>query len=112
MTTDFDPDAVRIPNGHFIDGRQITSSGDTLAVRRPSDNAICAELPIVAEADTVNQAVESGMRAFRSTEWATGAPRARARLLRRWADLIENNKVALAQLEAATSTRPLISSPP
>ena len=106
MTIDFDPNAVRIPNGHFIDGRLVAASGDTLIVRRPSDNAICAALPI-AGADIVSQAVENGMHAFRSTDWATGAPRVRARLLRRWADLIEVNKVALAQLEAATSTRPL-----
>jgi aldehyde dehydrogenase (NAD+) len=106
MTTDFDPDAVRIPNGHFIDGRLVAGSGDTLAVRRPSDSAICAALPI-ADADMVSQAVENGMHAFRTSDWATGAPRARARLLRRWADLIEVNKVALAQLEAATSTRPV-----
>lgn len=103
---DFDPHAVRIPNGHFIDGRLIAETGDRLIVRRPSDNAICAELPI-ANADAVDQAVQNGMHAFQTTDWATGTPRARARLLRRWADLIEANKVVLGQLEATTSTRPV-----
>jgi aldehyde dehydrogenase (NAD+) len=103
---DFDPDAVRIPNGHFIDGRLVEGAGSTLAVRRPSDNALCAALPI-ADAETVDQAVQNAMHAYRTTDWATGAPRARARLLRRWADLIEANKIMLGQLEAATSTRPV-----
>lgn len=103
---DFDPDAVRIPNGHFIDGRVVAGSGATLPIRRPSDNAVCAQLP-VADADMVDQAVQNGMRAFQTTGWASGAPRERARLLRRWADLIEANKLKLGQLEAATSTRPI-----
>ncbi len=103
---DFEPNAVRIPNGHFIDGCLVEGTSETLIVRRPSDNAICAELPI-ANADTVDQAVQNAMHAYQTTDWATGAPRARARLLRRWADLIEANKVALGQLEAVTSTRPV-----
>jgi aldehyde dehydrogenase (NAD+) len=103
---DFDPNAVRIPNGHFIDGRLVAETGNTLVVRRPSDNAVCAELPI-ANADTVDQAVQNAMHAYATSDWATGAPRARGRLLRRWADLIEANAVALGQLEAVTSTRPV-----
>jgi aldehyde dehydrogenase (NAD+) len=103
---DFDPNAVRIPNGHFIDGRLAEGSGETMAVQRPTDNAICAELPI-ADAATVDQAVQSAMHAYATTDWATGAPRIRARLLRRWAELIDANKIALGQLEAVTSTRPV-----
>jgi aldehyde dehydrogenase (NAD+) len=103
---DFDPDAVRVPNGHFIDGRLVEGAGSTLAFRRPSDNVLCAALPI-ADAETVDQAVQNAMHAYRTSDWATGAPRARARLLRRWADLIEANKIMLGQLEAATSTRPV-----
>jgi aldehyde dehydrogenase (NAD+) len=103
---DFDPNAVRIPNGHFIDGRLVDGTGNTLVVHRPSDNAVCAELPI-ANADTVDQAVQNAMHAYATSDWATGAPRARGRLLRRWADLIEANAVALGQLEAVTSTRPV-----
>jgi aldehyde dehydrogenase (NAD+) len=103
---DFEPNAVRIPNGHFIDGSLVSGGGATLAIRRPSDNAVCADMPI-ADAAVVDQAVQNAMHAFRTTEWATGAPRARARLLRTWADLIEAHKVALGRLEAATSTRPV-----
>jgi aldehyde dehydrogenase (NAD+) len=103
---DFEPNSVRIPNGHFIDGRLIEGAGNTLVVRRPSDNAVCAELPI-GDASIVDQAVQNSMDAYRTSAWATGMPRARAALLRRWADLIEANKVALGRLEAATSTRPV-----
>jgi aldehyde dehydrogenase (NAD+) len=61
----------------------------------------------IANADTVDQAVQNAMHAYATSDWATGAPRARGRLLRRWADLIEANAVALGQLEAVTSTRPV-----
>lgn len=103
---DFDPNAIRIPNGHFIDGRLVEGTGKTLVVRRPSDGAICAELPI-ADGDIVDQAVQNAMHAYETSDWASGAPRARGRLLRRWADLIEDNALALGQLEAVTSTRPI-----
>src|SRR5690242_1554666 len=103
---DFDPNAIRIPNGHFIDGRLVEGTGKTLVVRRPSDGAICAELPI-ADGDIVDQAVQNALHAYETSDWASGAPRARGRLLRRWADLIEDNALALGQLEAVTSTRPI-----
>ena len=103
---DFDPSAVRVPNGHFIDGRLVPGSGNTIAVRRPTDNAVCADLPL-ADADTVDEAVQNAAHAYATTDWSTGAPRSRARLLRRWADLIEANRVALGQLEALSSTRPV-----
>ena len=103
---DFDPNAIAVPNGHFIDGALVAGDGETLPVRRPSDNQVYADLPI-ASAEVVDRAVTSAQRAFRTTTWATGAPRERARILRRWADLIEANSVGLAQIEALGSTRPI-----
>lgn len=103
---DFDPKMVLVPNGHFIDGAIIAGNGETLPVRRPSDNAPYADLPI-ASAEVVDRAVVSAQRAFETSDWASGAPRARARILRTWADLIEVHAVELAQLEALGSTRPV-----
>ena len=103
---DFDPNDILVPKGHFIDGALVAGDGDSLPVRRPSDNQIYADLPI-ASAEVVDRAVMSAQHAFRTTSWATGAPRDRARILRRWADLIEANSVELARIEALGSTRPV-----
>lgn len=35
-----------MPTGHFVDGRLVAGAGNTLIVRRPTDNVIGAELPI------------------------------------------------------------------
>lgn len=45
--------------------------------------------------------------AHQRSDWARRAPRERARVLRRWADLIEADVQRLAALEAVCSTRPL-----
>ncbi|HSI59215.1 MAG TPA: aldehyde dehydrogenase family protein [Ideonella sp.] len=103
---DFNPDHIAIPQGHFIDGALVGGAGDALAVRRPSDGQVYAELPI-ASAEVVDRAVTSAQRAFETSAWASGAPRARARVMRRWADLIEARAAELAQLEALGSTRPI-----
>ena len=100
-----DPDAVAVPNGHFIAGRLVRETGRR-AVRRPSDGGLQAELPVADEA-TVDAAVMDAHIAWQQSGWATGAPRDRARVLRRWADLIEADVATLAPLEAVGSTRPL-----
>lgn len=105
---DFDPNDIRVRPGHFIDGELVSSGSDhaALPVYRPSDNVLYAELP-VASAEIVDSAVRSAQRAFETSGWATDAPRPRARALRRWADLIEAEKVELGKLEAMASTRPV-----
>ncbi len=82
------PDAGRIP------------------VRRASDNQVHAELPL-ADAAAVDAAVQDAWKAWRTSDWARRAPRERARVLRRWADLIEADVQGLAPLEAVCSTRPV-----
>ncbi|MGO1075119.1 aldehyde dehydrogenase family protein [Inquilinus sp. CA228] len=103
---DFDPAAVAIPAGHFIDGRVVVGEGETIGVRRPSDGALYADLPI-ASADLVDRAVTGAAEAQRRTDWATRAPRERARVLRRFADLIDARTQELGRLEALGSTRPI-----
>jgi aldehyde dehydrogenase (NAD+) len=67
---------------------------------------VYAGVPL-ADADLVDRAVQDAWRAWKTSNWARCAPRERARVLRRWADLIDADAQALAQLEAVGSTRPL-----
>lgn len=102
----FDPTTIRIPAGHFVNGVRREFADQMLAVRRPSDGRVYAELP-VATADVVDDAVCAAQRALRATSWSRCAPRERAAVLRRWADLIDQHARELGQLEAVGSTRPV-----
>lgn len=102
----FDPATIAVPSTHFIGGRTVGGARETLDVRRPSDGAVYAALPL-ADADLVDQAVENAWRAFKESDWASRAPRDRARVLHRWADLVEGDVATLAPLEAVGSTRPI-----
>ncbi|KQO19231.1 aldehyde dehydrogenase [Acidovorax sp. Leaf78] len=101
----FDPNAVAVPSGHFIGG-QLVPGTLRMPVLRPSDGQLHADLPL-ADAGTVDFAVQNAWRAWRQSDWARRAPRDRARVLRRWADLVEADAPTLAPLEAVCSTRPM-----
>ncbi len=103
--TDFAPDSVAFSTGHYIGG-EVVQTGERIAVARPSDGATYADLPI-AGADIVDRAVTNATKAVEASGWATQPPRERARVLRRWADLIEDRAVELGRLEAVGSTRPI-----
>ncbi len=105
MPGDFDPATIAVTTGHFIAGEAI-GGGETLAVARPSDLVDYAEIPI-ADAAMVDRAVGSAHAAVAASGWATRPPRERARVLRRWAELIEANAEELGRIEAAGSTRPI-----
>nr|WP_231997033.1 aldehyde dehydrogenase family protein [Pseudomonas arsenicoxydans] len=53
----------------------------------------------------VDEAVNDAWQAFNCSDWSLRPPRERARVMRRWADLIEADAETLAPLEAG-STRP------
>ncbi len=101
----FDPDRVAVRSAHFIGGQYVAGGTDALDVRRPSDGRVYAGVPL-ADADLVDRAVQDAWRAWKTSDWARRAPRERARVLRRWADLIEADAQVLARLEAVGSTRP------
>ena len=104
-TPGFDPSNVDVPVGHFIGGRYVRDDQAGIAVRRPSDGVVFGEI-LDATAETVDYAVRNAHLAWRQSGWGTRPPRERARIMRRWADLIEQDKT-LAQLEAIGSTRPI-----
>jgi acyl-CoA reductase-like NAD-dependent aldehyde dehydrogenase len=103
----FDPNHISVPTGHFINGALVGDArAETMAVRRPSDGQVYAQLPLADEA-LVDRAVEASWKAWRSSDWARRAPRERARVLRRWADLVEADAPTLGLIEAVGSTRPV-----
>ncbi len=102
---DFDPNAIQVTAGHFIGGESV-NGGEKLSVARPSDLVDYAEIP-VATAEMVDRAVRSAHQAVTASGWASRPPRERARVLRRWAELIEANAEELGRIEALGSTRPI-----
>lgn len=105
MSLSFDPDSLVLPMGHLIGGRLVSAKG-IIAMHRPSDGKAYASCP-VADADLVDEAVQTAKKALKDSNWGGVRPRERLKALHRWADLIEQNAVELAQLEAVSSTRPV-----
>ncbi|HEY0287749.1 MAG TPA: aldehyde dehydrogenase family protein [Pseudomonas sp.] len=101
----FDPLNVNVRCAHFIGGLYRDAAA-MLDVQRPSDAQSYAGLPI-ADAACVDEVVENAWRAFKTSDWASRPPRERARVMRRWADLIEADVATLAPLESVGSTRPI-----
>lgn len=91
--------------GHYIDGRYVEDL-PAFDVRRPSDGEVYASAPN-GDTEVVDRAVRAAHAALDESGWGRCAPRDRARILRRWADLIEADKDNLGRLEAIGSTRPV-----
>lgn len=102
---DFDPASIAPRGGHYINGEWRAGAG-AIAVRRPSDNQVYGEIPD-AGPEVVDQAVSAAQSALETSDWSRCAPRERARVMRRWAELIEADAPTLGQLEAVGSTRPV-----
>jgi aldehyde dehydrogenase (NAD+) len=106
----FNPDDVAVRSGHFIGGEYVDAdvrSGERrIEVARPSDGVIYASVPL-ADAEMVDRAVENAWQAFRTSGWGRMAPRERAKILRRFAELVEADAPFLGRLEALGSTRPI-----
>jgi len=91
---------------NFIAGQTVLGTGVELDVRRPSDSALLSPLRC-ASLGQLADAIEDAAATQKRSGWATMEPRARMKLLRRWADAIEADIDWLAPLEAAGSTRTL-----
>ncbi|WP_134495292.1 aldehyde dehydrogenase family protein [Microvirga pakistanensis] len=107
MTLSFDPETLAFPFYHIIDGEPVAAgTSEGLIMHRPSDGRAYGECP-VADADLVDRAVQSAKRALKTSGWSDVRPRERVKAMQRWADLLEQEAVTLARLEAASSTRPI-----
>ncbi|WP_174362888.1 aldehyde dehydrogenase family protein [uncultured Caballeronia sp.] len=102
----FDPARVAVRTGHFIGGDYVDEGERRIDVARPSDGVMYASVP-VADAAMIDRAVEDAWRAFKTSGWASMAPRERAKILRRFADLVAADVETLAPLESLGSTRPI-----
>ena len=100
----YNPDQLNVRAEHFINGEWTDNNDSKIEVVRPSDLQIQGQL-CNASQSSVDQAVEAASAAFHSGSWSGKAPRERAALLRRWAELIDAHAVEIAQLESAVSCR-------
>ncbi|MEO4045095.1 aldehyde dehydrogenase family protein [Hoeflea sp. CAU 1731] len=105
-TGDFNPEAVEIPLGSFINGELIQGAGDELDIFRPSDGKLAGTVRQANAAD-VERAVSGARQALEVSNWARLAPRARGEIMRNWAQLLDENAEYLSRLEALSSSRPI-----
>jgi aldehyde dehydrogenase (NAD+)/betaine-aldehyde dehydrogenase len=90
----------------LIDGEWTESSGGrTFETVDPATGEVLALVPEGTAAD-VESAVAAAAKAFESSDWAGMMPAARARLLWRIADLIEEHAEELARLETRDQGQP------
>ncbi|ADU51885.1 Aldehyde Dehydrogenase [Thermaerobacter marianensis DSM 12885] len=88
---------------HYIDGRFVEGKNH-FDVLYPATNEAIGTAP-EADQDTVDAAVEAAARAFRT--WGRAPAAERRRVLKRFADLIRENKEELARVETLDVGRPL-----
>jgi aldehyde dehydrogenase (NAD+) len=101
----FDPNQIGTQaSNNFVGGRRVRGTGALLEVRRPSDAHVYGDLD-AADAAQIDEAVQDAWNAYKTSGWAQSDPRARMKVMRRWADLIEADTASLAPLEAIGSTR-------
>lgn len=99
-------------HSHFIDGETIKATGaGRIDVRDPSTEEVISSISDASEAD-VNAAVASARQAFETGAWPALKPSARARLIYRFADLIEQHANELAMLESLDAGKPIAMAKP
>ena len=90
---------LEAPKKLFIDGEFVDSESDeTLQILEPCTESVLANVPVAVDAD-VDRAVDAARKAFEG-EWADTMPSQRAAFLNRLADLCEENKQTLTEIEA------------
>lgn len=94
-------------HSHFIDGAPVKASGSgRIDVRDPATGQVISSIADASETD-VNDAVASARRAFNGEDWRGMKPSARARLIYKFADLIEAHADELAMLESLDGGKPI-----
>ena len=104
QTGGFSPDELKPPTGSFLGGQYVPGDGTEYEVIRPSDGHVI-RVERGASANLVDRAVTAAAKAYKTSGWAGLPPRARAKVLFRWADLLEQNLEELARLESLASCR-------
>jgi len=91
-------------HGMLIDGKTVMGQGKRTDIIDPGNGNVIATVAEGSAAD-VDLAVAAARRAFEG-DWAKVKPIQRARLMLRYADLVEANGDELAQLECVNSGKP------
>lgn len=91
----------------FIDGKFVPAiSGKTFDVYNPADES---KLAVVSQGgkEDINKAVLAARKAFDEGAWRKMFPAERSRCIYKLADLMEEHKLALAQLETLDNGKPI-----
>lgn len=92
----------------YINGAWVNAdSGKTFKVKDPATHEVITEVPDL-DVSNVRQAIEAAHKAFQT--WSRKLAGERARVLRKWNDLILENQEDLAQLMTAEQGKPLAES--
>ncbi len=91
---------------HLIDGVAVASSADRLERRDPATGRLVAEYAHGGQ-DEVDRAVAAARQAFDDGPWPRLSGADRARLLRRFASLVERDCERLAQLDSQEVGKPI-----
>jgi acyl-CoA reductase-like NAD-dependent aldehyde dehydrogenase len=90
----------------YINGRWIEAvSGDTFETRDPGEGKVLANISAGDEAD-VNAAVAAAQQAFQKSSWATMSTTERSTILHRLADLIDDHREVISQIESLDVGKP------
>ncbi|MEK3886244.1 aldehyde dehydrogenase family protein [Bacillus sp. FSL K6-3431] len=89
-------------NGEFVE----SSSGKTFDTPNPATGETLATLYEGEEQD-IDKAVKAARKAFDDGEWSKMSAASRSKLMYKLADLMEDNKEALAQLETLDNGKPI-----
>ena len=88
----------------LIDGEWLTAPGATLEIRNPATGERVGSVPSLGAAET-RRAIEAAEAAF--GPWKSRTAAERARILKRWFELMMENQEDLAQLMTAEQGKPL-----
>jgi succinate-semialdehyde dehydrogenase/glutarate-semialdehyde dehydrogenase len=92
----------------YVDGRWVDAdSGETFAVINPATGETIAHVPRMGAAET-RRAIEAAQRAL--PEWRSMLAKERARIMRRWADLMMEREDELATLLTTEQGKPIAES--
>ena len=99
--------SLSIANGHFIDGSHVPSlAGETFDCVNPANGSVLEKIARGQAAD-VDRAVSSALQAWNDRRWRGLAPRARADILLRFAELVAHYADELALLETLDMGKPI-----
>jgi acyl-CoA reductase-like NAD-dependent aldehyde dehydrogenase len=95
-----------VPTGLLIDGRTVPGRAEPIPVINPATGATITRVAC-ADRDDIDDAVTAADRAFRDGPWRSMPIHDRARIIQRFADLLEANMDTLYQLETLNNGRPI-----